>query len=75
MLSGLYELKDVVNGTAEGAVGVGPTAVATVLAFVTGYASIAFLLRFLTTHTTGVFVEPGTTGADDADTLCALGRR
>jgi undecaprenyl-diphosphatase len=56
VLSGLYELKDVVNGTAEGAVGVGPTAVATVLAFVTGYASIAFLLRFLTTHTTGVFV-------------------
>jgi undecaprenyl-diphosphatase len=56
VLSGLYELKDVVNGTAEGAVGAGPTAVATVLAFVTGYASIAFLLRFLTTHTTGVFV-------------------
>jgi undecaprenyl-diphosphatase len=56
VLSGLYELKDVANGTAEGAVGAGPTAVATVLAFVTGYASIAFLLRFLTTHTTGVFV-------------------
>src|SRR4051794_24159493 len=56
VLSGLYELKDVVNGTAEGAVGVGPTAVATVLAFVTGYASIALLLRFLTTHTTAVFV-------------------
>jgi undecaprenyl-diphosphatase len=56
VLSGLYELKDVVNGTAEGAVGVGPTAVATVLAFITGYASIAFLLRFLTTHTTAVFV-------------------
>ena len=29
VLSGLYELKDVVNGSAEGAVGVGPTAVAT----------------------------------------------
>jgi undecaprenyl-diphosphatase len=56
VLSGLYELKDVVNGTAEGAVGVAPTAVATVLAFITGYASIAFLLRFLTTHTTAVFV-------------------
>jgi undecaprenyl-diphosphatase len=56
VLSGLYELKDVVNGTAEGAVGAGPTAVATALAFVTGYASIALLLRFLTTHTTGVFV-------------------
>jgi undecaprenyl-diphosphatase len=56
VLSGIYELKDVVSGTAEGAVGVGPTAVATLLAFVTGYISIAFLLRFLTTHTTGVFV-------------------
>jgi undecaprenyl-diphosphatase len=56
VLSGLYELKDVVNGTAEGAVGVGPTAVATVLAFVTGYVSIAFFLRFLTTHSTAVFV-------------------
>jgi len=56
VLSGLYELKDVVNGSAAGAVGIGPTAVATVLAFVTGYASIAFLLKFLTTHTTAVFV-------------------
>jgi undecaprenyl-diphosphatase len=56
VLSGLYELKDVLNGTAEGAVGVAPTAAATVLAFITGYASIAFLLRFLTTHTTAVFV-------------------
>jgi len=56
VLSGLYEMKDVVNGSAEGAVGVAPTAVATVLAFVTGYAAIAFLLRFLTTHSTRVFV-------------------
>jgi undecaprenyl-diphosphatase len=56
VLSGLFELKGVVDGSAEGAVGAGPTAVATLLAFVTGYASIAFLLRFLTTHTTGVFV-------------------
>jgi undecaprenyl-diphosphatase len=45
-----------VDGSAAGAVGAGPTALATLLAFVTGYASIAFLLRFLTTHTTGVFV-------------------
>jgi undecaprenyl-diphosphatase len=56
VLSGLFELKGVVDGSAEGAVGVGPTFVATVLAFVTGYASIAFLLKYLTTHTTGVFV-------------------
>jgi undecaprenyl-diphosphatase len=56
VLSGLFELRGVVGGSAEGAVGVGPTAVATVLAFITGYASIAFLLRFLTTHSTAVFV-------------------
>ena len=56
VLSGLYELRDVVAGTAEGGVGIAPTAVATVLAFISGYVSIAFLLRFLTTHTTAVFV-------------------
>jgi undecaprenyl-diphosphatase len=56
VLSGLFEMKDVVKGTAEGAVGVAPTLVATVLAFVTGYAAIAFLLRYLTTHSTAVFV-------------------
>jgi undecaprenyl-diphosphatase len=56
VLSGLYELKDVVKGTAEGSAGVAPTAVATVLAFVTGYLSIAFLLRYLTTHSTAIFV-------------------
>ena len=56
VLSGLYELRDVIGGSAEGAVGIAPTAVATLLAFISGYASIAFLLRFLTTHTTAVFV-------------------
>ena len=56
VLSGVYELRDVVDGSAHGAVGIGPTAVATLLAFVSGYLSIAFLLKFLTTHTTGVFV-------------------
>jgi undecaprenyl-diphosphatase len=56
VLSGLFELRGVIDGSAEGAVGTGPTAVATVLAFITGYASIAFLLRFLTTHSTAVFV-------------------
>jgi undecaprenyl-diphosphatase len=56
VLSGIYELRDVVAGSADGGVGVAPTAVATLLAFVSGYISIAFLLRFLTTHTTAVFV-------------------
>ncbi len=56
VLSGLYELRDVVSGAAEGSAGVAATALATLLAFVSGYISIAFLLRFLTTHTTAVFV-------------------
>jgi undecaprenyl-diphosphatase len=56
VLSGAYELRGVIDGSAAGGVGLAPTAVATLLAFITGYASIAFLLRYLTTHTTGVFV-------------------
>ncbi len=56
VLSGLFEMRHVIDGTAEGGVGIAPTAVATLLAFITGYASIAFLLKFLTTHSTGVFV-------------------
>ena len=53
VLSGLFELKDIGGG---GRAGAGATAVATLLAFVVGYASIAFLLRYLTTHSTMVFV-------------------
>ncbi|MEJ7798021.1 MAG: undecaprenyl-diphosphate phosphatase [Solirubrobacteraceae bacterium] len=56
VLSGLFEFRHVLDGSAEGSAGLGATAVATLLAFISGYASIAFLLRFLTTHTTGVFV-------------------
>lgn len=53
VLSGLYELKDIGG---EGSVGAAPTAVATLCAFAAGYASIALLLRYLATHTTGIFV-------------------
>ena len=53
VLSGLFELGDV---TRPGGAGVAATALATLLAFAAGYASIAFLLRFLVTHTTAVFV-------------------
>ena len=56
VLSGLYEFRGVLDGSAEGSAGLAATAVATLLAFISGYASIAFLLRFLTTHTTAVFV-------------------
>jgi undecaprenyl-diphosphatase len=53
VLSGLYQVRDIGG---EGSVGVGPTVVATVLAFAVGYASIALLLRYLATHTVYVFV-------------------
>jgi len=52
VLSGLFELRHA--GTAGGTV-VG-LVVATLLAFVVGYVSIAFLLRYLTSHSTIVFV-------------------
>jgi undecaprenyl-diphosphatase len=53
VLSGLFELKDVGNGGGPGPV---PTAIATLLAFVVGYASIAWLLRFLVRHPVTIFV-------------------
>src|SRR5690242_758734 len=52
VLSGLFELRHV----GEGNLPIGDTALATVIAFVTGYASIAFLLRYLVRHTIVVFV-------------------
>jgi undecaprenyl-diphosphatase len=54
VLSGLFELETFL-GTA-GDTGVTALIVATAFAFVSGYAAIAFLLRFLVTHTTKVFV-------------------
>jgi undecaprenyl-diphosphatase len=53
VLSGLFELRHL--GGDSGAP-VGATVIAVALAFVTGYASIAFLLRYLAHHTLGVFV-------------------
>jgi len=53
VLSGVFELRNIGDG---GAAGAGATLVATVLAFFVGYASIAFLLRFLVNHTISVFV-------------------
>ncbi len=50
--SGIYELKEIGG---EGAVAWGPTIVATIVAFVVGYASIAWLLRWLTSHSLTVF--------------------
>ena len=53
VLFGLYQLRDIGG---EWAVGFFPTAIATLFAFVSGYAAIAFLLHFLVRHTTAVFV-------------------
>jgi undecaprenyl-diphosphatase len=53
VLSGLFELKDVGNGGGYGPL---PTIVATIVAFIVGYWSIAFLLRYLTTHTLKPFI-------------------
>jgi undecaprenyl-diphosphatase len=53
VLSGLFELRKIGE---EGGAGFGPTLLATVAAFVVGYASIAFLLRWLAHHSTLVFV-------------------
>ena len=52
VLSGLFELRHA--GTGGGTVG--GLVVATLLAFGVGYASIAFLLRYLASHTTALFV-------------------
>lgn len=52
VLSGVFTLPDVLAGDGPG---VGPTAAATLVAFVVGYASIAGLLRFVTRHSFAVF--------------------
>jgi len=53
VLSGLFELRHVGGA---GRAPIGATVIATIFAFVIGYASIAFLLRYLARHTLGVFV-------------------
>jgi undecaprenyl-diphosphatase len=53
VLSGLFELRKIGDPGGAGPV---PTVIATLLAFVVGYATIAFLLRWLTSHSMAVFV-------------------
>lgn len=53
VLSGLFQLKDLGAGDGPGPV---PTLVATAVSFAVGYAAIAWLLRYLTSHSTVVFV-------------------
>jgi undecaprenyl-diphosphatase len=52
--SGLLELKEAMHKLPEGSFM--PLAVATVVSGIVGYASIWFLLRFLRTHSTAVFI-------------------
>lgn len=52
--AGVFELKDVPNG--DNLYGWGPTILATVVSFVVGYAAIAWLLRFVSTHSFTPFV-------------------
>ena len=56
VLSGLYELRTAFDGDWGGGVGTGDVIVATILSFIVGYAAIAFLLRWLGTHNTLIFV-------------------
>ena len=56
VLSGGYELRHFVDGSSTGGAGTFDLIVATVAAFISGYASIAFLLKFLVTHTFDIFV-------------------
>jgi undecaprenyl-diphosphatase len=56
VLSGVFELKSVIDGSEHTDVGAGALIIATVLAFVVGYWSIAFLLRWIAHHSTIVFV-------------------
>jgi undecaprenyl-diphosphatase len=54
VLSGLFEFAT--NLSDDRQAGLGALAIATVFAFIVGYASIAILLRYLARHTTIVFV-------------------
>ena len=54
VLSGLYGLTELITG--DDSVSFGALTLATVVAFVFGYVSIAFLLRWLTTHSMMIFV-------------------
>src|SRR5215212_2584364 len=56
VLSGLLELGSILTGEEGQHVSTGRLALATLLAFVTGYAAIAWMLRYLAHHSTVVFV-------------------
>jgi undecaprenyl-diphosphatase len=53
VLAGLFEMRKVAGGEVD----VAPTIVATVFAFISGYAAIAWLLRYVRTHDFSWFVR------------------
>jgi undecaprenyl-diphosphatase len=56
VLSGLFELLSILRGKEHYHGSLSGLFVATLLAFIVGYASIAFLLRYLQGHSTAIFV-------------------
>jgi undecaprenyl-diphosphatase len=56
VLSGLFELGSILSGKEGETTSLFKLGLATLLAFLTGYAAIAFLLRYLTSHSTLIFV-------------------
>jgi undecaprenyl-diphosphatase len=54
--SGVFELKGIVSGDEGGDEPIGYVLIATVIAFVVGYAAIAWFLRYLAHHSVRVFV-------------------
>jgi undecaprenyl-diphosphatase len=56
VLSGLLELGTILSDDEEDGTGLLALVVATLMAFLSGYAAIAWLLRFLSTHSTAIFV-------------------
>ena len=56
VLSGLLELGSIASGEEGENVGTAALVIATFFAFISGYAAIAFLLRYLATHSMLVFV-------------------
>ena len=56
VLSGLLELGTILSDDEGEHTGLVALVVATLMAFVSGYAAIAWLLRFLSTHSTAIFV-------------------
>jgi undecaprenyl-diphosphatase len=56
VLSGLFELLGIITGSEQQDVATSKLVISTLCAFVVGYAAIAWLLRYLASHSTVVFV-------------------